>query len=145
MHRNKDYVQSLSASWKAMLKVNCPYCGKVHEISVRETYIDFALDAAVEIPVRAMPALPDLRLRVLRTQAAGPAKRAPTRACCTSTTLHLLLPIKGARPNSARGGKHTRLRSSTFGETCMGETLLLLSCGAAFITGLVIAAASLFG
>jgi hypothetical protein len=27
----------------------------------------------------------------------------------------------------------------------MGETLLLLSCGAAFITGLVIAAASLFG
>jgi hypothetical protein len=28
---------------------------------------------------------------------------------------------------------------------CMGETLLLLSCGAAFITGLVIAAASLFG
>jgi hypothetical protein len=29
--------------------------------------------------------------------------------------------------------------------SCMGETLLLLSCGAAFITGLVIAAASLFG
>jgi hypothetical protein len=28
---------------------------------------------------------------------------------------------------------------------CMGENLLLLSCGAAFITGLVIAAASLFG
>ena len=27
---------------------------------------------------------------------------------------------------------------------CMGETLLLLSCGAAFITGLVIAAVSLF-
>jgi hypothetical protein len=31
------------------------------------------------------------------------------------------------------------------GETYMGESLLLLSCGAAFITGLVIAAASLFG
>jgi hypothetical protein len=31
------------------------------------------------------------------------------------------------------------------GGNCMGETLLLLSCGAAFITGLVIAAASLFG
>jgi hypothetical protein len=29
--------------------------------------------------------------------------------------------------------------------TCMGETLLLLSCGAAFITGIVIAAASLVG
>ena len=28
---------------------------------------------------------------------------------------------------------------------CMGETFLLLSCGAAFITGIVIAAASLFG
>jgi hypothetical protein len=28
---------------------------------------------------------------------------------------------------------------------CMGETLLLLSCGAAFITGIVIAAVSLFG
>jgi len=27
----------------------------------------------------------------------------------------------------------------------MGETFLLLSCGAAFVTGLVIAAASLFG
>jgi len=27
----------------------------------------------------------------------------------------------------------------------MGETLLLLSCGAAFITGIVIAATSLFG
>jgi hypothetical protein len=27
---------------------------------------------------------------------------------------------------------------------CMGETLLLLSCGAAFITGLVVAALSLF-
>jgi hypothetical protein len=31
----------------------------------------------------------------------------------------------------------------TLGE-CMGETLLLLSCGAAFLTGLGIAAVSLF-
>jgi hypothetical protein len=30
-------------------------------------------------------------------------------------------------------------------EKCMGEIDLLLSCGAAFVTGLVIAAASLFG
>jgi hypothetical protein len=37
-------VQSLGASWRAMLKVNCPYCGGVHEISVRETYINSALD-----------------------------------------------------------------------------------------------------
>jgi hypothetical protein len=33
----------------------------------------------------------------------------------------------------------------SIGKTAMGETLLLLSCGAAFITGIVIAAASLFG
>jgi hypothetical protein len=26
-----------------MLKVKCPYCGKVHEISVRETYINGVL------------------------------------------------------------------------------------------------------
>jgi hypothetical protein len=39
-------VQSLSASWRAMLKVNCPHCGKVHEISVRETYINSALQDA---------------------------------------------------------------------------------------------------
>jgi hypothetical protein len=38
-------VQSLSASWKSMLKVNCPHCGRVHEVSVRETYINSALDA----------------------------------------------------------------------------------------------------
>ena len=60
-------------------------------------------------------------------------------------TAQLLLPIKAACPNSARGGKHTRLHSSALGGPAMGESLLLLSCGAAFITGLVIAAASLFG
>jgi hypothetical protein len=41
-------VQSLSALWKVMLKVNCLHCGKVHEISVRETYIEGALNAAVD-------------------------------------------------------------------------------------------------
>jgi hypothetical protein len=40
-------LQSLSASWKAVLKVNCPHCGEVHEVPVREAYIDCALlDAA---------------------------------------------------------------------------------------------------
>jgi hypothetical protein len=29
-----------------MLTVNCPYCGKVHQISVRETYIEGVLDTA---------------------------------------------------------------------------------------------------
>jgi hypothetical protein len=36
-------VQSLQAAWKATLKVKCPHCGGVHEISVRETYINGAL------------------------------------------------------------------------------------------------------
>ncbi len=36
-------VQSLRAAWKATLKVKCPHCGEVHEISVRETYINGAL------------------------------------------------------------------------------------------------------
>jgi hypothetical protein len=40
-------VQSLQAAWKATLKIKCPHCGKVHEISVRDTYINGALrDAA---------------------------------------------------------------------------------------------------
>jgi hypothetical protein len=41
-------VQSLSASWKAMLKVNCPHCGEVHEISVRDTYINGVLSDAAD-------------------------------------------------------------------------------------------------
>jgi hypothetical protein len=39
-------AQSLRASWKAMLRVNCPHCGKVHQISVREMYIEGTLGAA---------------------------------------------------------------------------------------------------
>jgi hypothetical protein len=41
-------VQSLQAVWKASLKVKCPHCGEVHEISVRETYINGALDDATD-------------------------------------------------------------------------------------------------
>jgi hypothetical protein len=39
-------AQSLSASWKAVLKVSCPCCGEVHAISVRETYINGVLQDA---------------------------------------------------------------------------------------------------
>lgn len=39
-------VQSLQAAWKATLKVKCPHCGEVHDISVRDTYIDGALQDA---------------------------------------------------------------------------------------------------
>jgi hypothetical protein len=41
-------AQSLRASWKATLKIDCPYCGTVHEISVRETYIDGAIHDATD-------------------------------------------------------------------------------------------------
>ena len=41
-------VQSLKAAWKAALKVKCPHCGEVHEISVRETYIVAALQDATD-------------------------------------------------------------------------------------------------
>jgi hypothetical protein len=30
-------VQSLRAAWRVPLKVKCPHCCKMHEISVRET------------------------------------------------------------------------------------------------------------
>jgi hypothetical protein len=41
-------IESLKASWRATLKVSCPHCGEVHEISVRETYINGALHDAVD-------------------------------------------------------------------------------------------------
>ena len=39
-------VKSLQTAWKATLKVKCPHCGGVHEVSVRDTYIDGALQDA---------------------------------------------------------------------------------------------------
>jgi hypothetical protein len=41
-------VESLRAAWSEMIKVQCPHCGKMHEVSVRETYINGALDDALE-------------------------------------------------------------------------------------------------
>ena len=38
---------SLQATWKAMMKVKCPHCGQIHELSVRETYINGALQDVV--------------------------------------------------------------------------------------------------
>jgi hypothetical protein len=40
--------QSLAAAWKATLKVTCPHCGEVHEVSVRETYLNGALSDAAD-------------------------------------------------------------------------------------------------
>jgi hypothetical protein len=41
-------VRSLQAAWKVTLEVKCPYCGEMHEISVRETYINGALQDAAD-------------------------------------------------------------------------------------------------
>jgi hypothetical protein len=41
-------AQSLGASWKATLNIDCPYCGAVHEIAVREAYLDSAIHAATD-------------------------------------------------------------------------------------------------
>jgi len=41
-------VQSLRAFWKSALKVKCPHCGVMHKISVRETYINGALQDATD-------------------------------------------------------------------------------------------------
>ena len=40
-------VQSLQAAWKATLKIKCPHCGDMHEISIRETYINGVLQDSI--------------------------------------------------------------------------------------------------
>ena len=64
----------------------------------------------------------------------------PMVECCASDTLNyfsheLIRPLPVRTFRLVHG----------LGETEMGENLVLLSCGAAFITGIVIAGASLFG
>jgi hypothetical protein len=36
-------VESLRDTWSMTLTVNCPHCGEIHAVSVRETYIDDAI------------------------------------------------------------------------------------------------------
>jgi hypothetical protein len=40
-------AQSLQSFWKATLHVKCPHCGRTHDIPVRQTFINNALDDAV--------------------------------------------------------------------------------------------------
>jgi hypothetical protein len=47
-------VQSLRAVWRATLTVHCPHCGKLHEMFVREVYIDEVLQDAVGQSRRAI-------------------------------------------------------------------------------------------
>jgi hypothetical protein len=37
-------VQGLRAQWKARLKLDCPYCSDVHDICVREVYVNISTD-----------------------------------------------------------------------------------------------------
>src|SRR5712675_1064594 len=37
-------AQTLRASWKSWFEVKCPYCGEVHKISVRDAYLNDAVD-----------------------------------------------------------------------------------------------------
>jgi hypothetical protein len=41
-------VESLRDCWRRTVKVDCPYCGRRHNISVRKTYVDAALHDAVD-------------------------------------------------------------------------------------------------
>ena len=68
----------------------------------------------------------------------------PMVECCASDTLNYFSHELEACPNSASAGEDISACSRPRG-TEMGENLVLLSCGAAFITGIVIAGASLFG
>ena len=42
-------AESLRDTWSMTLNVNCPHCGDVHAVSVRETYIDDAIRNVSEI------------------------------------------------------------------------------------------------
>jgi hypothetical protein len=42
-------VQSLRAAWKATLNVKCPHCGETHQISVRETFNNGALQRPISL------------------------------------------------------------------------------------------------
>jgi hypothetical protein len=46
-------LKSLRASWSKKLQVNCPLCGQVHELRVRDTYTDAILRDAMETFRRA--------------------------------------------------------------------------------------------
>ena len=45
-------VESLRDTWSMTLNVNCPHCGEMHAVSVRETYIDDAIRNVSEITRR---------------------------------------------------------------------------------------------
>ena len=50
-------LESLRDTWSMTLNVNCPHCGEMHAVSVRETYIDDAIRNVSEIARRVSPPL----------------------------------------------------------------------------------------
>jgi hypothetical protein len=44
----KTDVASLRANWSEKLKIDCSLCGEVHEVSVREIFVDSALREATD-------------------------------------------------------------------------------------------------
>jgi hypothetical protein len=42
-------AKTLQAFWTRTLNVHCPWCGKVHDIAVREAYMDSALSDAYDL------------------------------------------------------------------------------------------------
>ena len=45
-------AESLRDTWSMTLNVNCPHCGEMHAVSVRETYIDDAIRNVLEVARR---------------------------------------------------------------------------------------------
>ena len=62
-------VQSLRASWKTTVKVSCPHCGEVHEMSVRETYLNGVLNPLGRAGPSSLGARRPLKPRAMSTPA----------------------------------------------------------------------------
>ena len=45
------HPKSLAAAWRKTLKVECPHCGEMHRVSVREAYIAFAVQDGTSNPI----------------------------------------------------------------------------------------------
>jgi hypothetical protein len=41
-------VEGLRQSWLRTLRLTCPHCGEEHDVAVRQTYLNAALDDALE-------------------------------------------------------------------------------------------------
>ena len=75
---------SLAAAWKKTLKVECPHCGEVHRISVREAYITFAVQdgtdpIVVDRPPGVLPRPPEGFIPRKPTKDIAPDKENPAR------------------------------------------------------------------